>query len=111
LRAVELSWLQLELSELDNSIRERITNEVEGEACRIIDCLVGEIERMPHQFSGAFAGKSPNQICKLWQRELDQSFLKASTALEKMRAQSRRKTTKKKEEATNVIAFNRAGAR
>src|SRR6266446_3472883 len=77
---------QLELSEFDNSIKERITDEIEGEACRIIDALVGEIRRMPHQFSGVFSNKSANQISRLWQRELDQSFQKASNALEKMRA-------------------------
>ena len=100
---------QLELSELDNSIRSSITNEISGEACRIIDCLTGEIRRMPHQFSGVFAGKTPNQICKLWQRELDQSFLKAGNALEKIRATSRRKTAERKKEETNVVPFRAAG--
>src|SRR5260370_20786565 len=99
---------QLELSEFDNSIKEKITNEISGDACQIIDTLKGEIERMPHQFSGAFAGKTPNQICKLWQHELDESFQKASDALAKIKEQSKRKTTKKKE--ANVIPFDRARA-
>src|SRR6266852_3621838 len=84
---------QLELSVFDNSIKETITNEISGEACRIIDCLQGEITRMPHQLSGVFAGKTPNQIFKLFQGELGQSFRKASDALDKMRARSKRKTT------------------
>src|SRR6266849_936679 len=98
---------QLELAEFDNSIRSSISNEISGEACRIIDCLTGEIQRMPHQFSGVFAGKTPNQIFKLWQRELDQSFQKASAALDKIRSESKRKTAKKKE-AENVIDFRAA---
>jgi len=101
---------QLELAEFDNSIKERIVNEISAEACRIIDCLKGEVERMPHQFSGVFAGKTPNQIFKLWQRELDQSFQKASAALDKLRAESRRKRATQRR-VENVIQFNAAGAR
>src|SRR5713101_6231618 len=77
---IRVSREELELSEQDCSIREEISREFDAACCRIIDCLQGEIEWMPHQLAGVFAGKTPNQIFKLWQRELDHSFQKASAA-------------------------------
>src|SRR6266852_3802747 len=46
---------QLELSVFDNSIKETITTEISGEACRIIDTLKAQIEGLPHRLSGRFS--------------------------------------------------------
>src|SRR6266700_1099797 len=45
---IRLHREELEFAELDNSIRETITNEIFGEAVQVIDTLKTEVERLPH---------------------------------------------------------------
>ena len=101
---------QLELAELNNSIRERITQEIESECCKILDALIYQLRGLPMQVAPKLVGLEVRPIFKKLQAEIDSRFSAAADALGKIVKQSRRKTPSKKKEASNVIEFNRARA-
>jgi hypothetical protein len=100
---------ELEYAELDNSIRESITREIGHECVRVVEVLKTQVWRMPDELSGRFSGLAPMQIYKLFKSELHERFRHAQCALEKLQAQSKRKTRSKKD-GSNIVEFRTAAA-
>src|SRR6266853_5107970 len=53
---IRLQREELEYAELDNSIRESITNEIESECCKILDALIYQLRGLPMQVAPKLAG-------------------------------------------------------
>src|SRR6266478_2095508 len=108
---IRVSREELELAEQDHTIRESITNEIESECCKILDALTYQLCGLPMQVAPKLAGLEVKAIFKKMQAEIDSRFSAAADALKKLQRASQRKTGRsKKEEASNVIEFNRARA-
>jgi DNA primase len=104
-----ITRVDLEISELDNSRREEITDKITGECRRVVDALNSQLWRMPDELSGIFSVLAePMAIYKRFKAELHQRFQAAQEALQKIKEQSRRKTPKNKKEAENVAPFKRS---
>src|SRR6266404_9248948 len=94
---------ELEYAELDNSIRESITNEIESECSKILDTLTYQLLGLPMQVAPKLAGLEVKAIYNKLQAEIDSRFSAAADALEKLQRASQRKTSeRKKDEASNV---------
>jgi hypothetical protein len=98
---------QLALAQENFEIREAIYRDAADQGFQVIDCLATQVRRMPDELSGRFSGMEPMEISKLFKSEINQRFQRAHDALQKMIAQSKRKTGKVKPE--NVVPLVATG--
>jgi hypothetical protein len=95
-----IAKVDLEISQLDGSRREQITETITGECKRVIDTLQSALHRMPDELSGVFAMLAePLPIYRRFREEMRRRFEAAYEGLKKIEKQSQRKS--------NVVRFER----
>jgi hypothetical protein len=90
--------VDLEISTLDNSRQEEIADRITDECGKIIGVLSEALQRMPTELSGIFSMLAePVSIYKRFKTEMCNRFEVAHKALQKVKAESRKKN--------NIVPF------
>ena len=101
---------ELEFAELNQEIHERISQELGAACSKVMDALKYQLNGLPNQLAPRLVDKAPMEIFKVLRDTIHACFCKASDALDKIAAESKRKTKRPKEEPQNVLPFRGAKA-